>query len=52
VWRAAGERIGDLPITIAGRGDDTLVKWTHALKLMAIDIKWLMAWAWRLPERG
>lgn len=49
---AGGERIGDIPITLAGTRDEPQVRWTHALKLMLVDIKWLLAWAFRVGRDG
>lgn len=41
----SGEYIGDIPITM---GKD--MQWTRALKLAAIDIKWIVAWAYKQPN--
>ena len=44
---AGGDRVHDLPIGF-GIGKD--VAWTRALKLMLIDLKWLLAFACRQAE--
>lgn len=49
---AGGEKIGDLPITLAGTREEPQVRWTHALKLMLVDVKWLLAWAFRVGREG
>lgn len=39
-----GDKVGDLPILF---GKD--IPWTRAMKLIATNIKWLIAWAFRQP---